>query len=240
MLFSRMTSRRIHEQERVAISKPGQKLLWCPFAQRIVGGLPSRGRYQQGYPRGAVVHYTAGTNAASAIDALRQAGCSAFVIERDGTILQPHGLDGWSWHAGVSFWNALGSGVSRHLVGIEVVSAGKLTGHRPSLKSDMEWKSWWGGKIPSEQVRTSPERGNIAPGGYQKFTEAQEDSLVALLLWLKANNPEVFSLNLVLGHDEVSPGRKTDPGASLSASMEEFREFLHAEFDASRQEVSLV
>jgi hypothetical protein len=50
-----------------------------------------------------------------------------------------------------------------------------------------------------------------------------------LVAWLHLNNPGVFSLDRVVGHDEVSPGRKTDPGAAIVhedkvLSMPEFRQ----------------
>jgi lysozyme family protein len=49
---------------------------------------------------------------------------------------------------------------------------------------------------------------------------------VKLLLWLKGNQPDVFQFEFVLGHDEVSPGRKNDPGGALSVTLPQFRERL--------------
>lgn len=78
--------------------------------------------------------------------------------------------------------------------------------------------------------------GNIAPAAYVPFTAAQFDSLVAVLLWLKLQYPKTFRLDYVLGHDEVSPGRKIDPGGALgkpvtggpgpAMTMAEFRSYL--------------
>jgi Mannosyl-glycoprotein endo-beta-N-acetylglucosaminidase/N-acetylmuramoyl-L-alanine amidase len=57
--------------------------------------------------------------------------------------------------------------------------------------------------------------GNIRPGAYVPYTKEQFTALVNVLLWLKRNFKKSFRLEHVFGHDEVSPGRKIDPGASL-------------------------
>lgn len=56
--------------------------------------------------------------------------------------------------------------------------------------------------------------GNIKPGLYVPYTQAQQDALVNVLLWLKARYPTTFRLDYVFGHDEVAPTRKQDPGGS--------------------------
>ena len=67
---------------------------------------------------------------------------------------------------------------------------------------------------------------NQKRGFYHVYTALQEKTLVDTLFWLKDQSPEVFSFNYVLGHDEVSPNRKSDPGAALSRTMPEFREYF--------------
>lgn len=201
-------------------------LLWCPFAFIPPKAMKTQGRYERGYPLGAVVHHSAGTDAGIYEYGLQQ-GFTYFVINRDGRILQGFPLDRWGSHAGVSKWPGLGEGVSSKLVGIEVVSAGKLS------KSGDGWKSWFGKTYSDDEVRTVPtNKENIQAGTYHKFTSEQEASLIKLLRWLKENNPGVFSYDFVIGHDECSgPAgigywRKNDPGASLSMTMPELRKHL--------------
>lgn len=209
-----------HLEERKGADKPGQKLLWCPFAEKAPP-MRTKGVYPKGYPEGAVIHWTSGSSASSSMEYGKNQGYNFWMIDKAGKVYQPSPLNEWGYHAGDSSWPTLGQSVSKKLVGIEIDCCGGL-----QKKSDGSYKSWFGRSIDADKVRVSGKNANIAAGAYEMFTKEQEDSLEHLLLWLKSNNPEVFRLENVLGHDEVSPGRKTDPGASLSMSMPEFREKL--------------
>lgn len=201
--------------------------LWYPPATRVIPQLPTKGRYTSGYPRGAVVHYTAGAYGLSELDLARQLGYAYFLIDEHGGVHQGFPLDRWGSHAGLSQWPGIGTGVSRELVGIEVDCGGILKRH-PTLPA--VWTTWWGKAIPPAERREVAAEANRVAGVYHHYTPAQEASLAALLVWLKGNNPEVFDLNLVLGHDEVSPGRKQDPGGALSLTMPAFRELLQKRY----------
>lgn len=204
------------------VTHPAEKLLWCPIAVKRKEQMAVKGKYRKGYPEGAVVHFTAGSSAEGSFQHGLKQGFCFFVIHEDGTVWQSFPLDSWGYHAGESFHPKLGKGVSKYLVGIEVSCAGGLTKNQ-----DGSFESWFGKKIPASQVRSFPKKkGNILAGHYASFTTEQEKSLKALLSWLKNNNPEVFSYDLVVGHDEVSPNRKNDPGGALSVTMEEFRSCL--------------
>lgn len=206
--------------------------LWYPKAWTVTPPLPTRGRYASGYPRGAVVHFTAGAYGLSELDLARQLGYAYFLVDEYGGVHQGFPLDRWGSHAGKSTWPSLGDGVSRHLVGIEVDCAGILTpdGHG-------NFKTWWGKVVPHGDVRILPAKkgadDNRTPGAYHAFTAKQEEGLIELLLWLKDNHPTVFDFDLVLGHDEVSPGRKQDPGASLSVPMPELRSLLKQRYQTA-------
>jgi N-acetylmuramoyl-L-alanine amidase len=154
-----------------------------------------------------------------------------FVIDHKGQVAQPFPLNRWGSHAGTSYWKPIGSDVSKLLVGCEVMCAGKVE------KRGERYMTWFGREVPKDQVVFSKKDENIQEGYYQRYTKDQFDSLVALCLWLKANNPDVFSFDNVVGHDTVSPSRKSDPGASLVNSVtnsimtiSEFRDFLKEEY----------
>lgn len=218
------------------VTATNQKLLWCPFALRQKEEMKTNGTYPKNYPQGAVVHFTAGRDetekdALGTLDYGRKQGYSFFVIGPTGVVYQASPLNRWGSHAGESAWPVLGNSVSTKLVGIEVCNAGKLE------KCESGFKSWFGKIYKLDEVRIiNDSTDNILRGVYKKITQAQEESLIGLILWLKKNNPEVFNLEYVLGHDEVAGPkgigrwRKSDPGGSLSCTMTEFRKKLSDEY----------
>lgn len=223
----------VEDKPRPSKQEPAQKLLWYPGAQIIECGMKGAGKYRKGYPEGAIVHWISGWSRdgdkgvsanGHAINALKygaKQGYGYMTLSEIGTFFQAQPFSDWDYHAGSSSHPKLGSSVSQYLVGIEVCCAGRLEKVGPG-----RYKSWFGAEFNESEVRYSPKRGNIAEGYYHKYSEAQERALIEFLLWMKRNNPEVFNFDLVLGHDEVAPSRKTDPGASLSMTMSEFRELL--------------
>jgi len=204
------------------------KALWYPKAVIQKRKMIGNGEYTQGYPQGAIVHFTAGQDRTEqdAIDTYDW-GCDEgyvfFVIGPTGVVYQGFPLNIRGSHAGTSNWPGLGDSVSKYLVGIEVACAGELE----------DGKSWFGVHYPEEQIRFVEEKEWECPTGhYKKYTGAQEKSLIELILWLKRNNPDVFNLDYVLAHHEVAGKkgigywRKTDCGGSLSMPMTKFREYL--------------
>lgn len=196
--------------------------LYYPKAKVVDPPLTTVGPYERGYPRGAVVHFTAGAPGLAAIHEAQDNGYTYFVIDEHGDVYQGFPLDRWGRHAGVSRWPGIGDDVSKQLVGIEIVCAGKL-----STDSQGKYLTWYGRMVPISDVRViEKDQANQIAGPYQKFTATQELALMDLLVWLKLNGPDFFDTNFVVGHDEVSRGRKTDPGGSLSMTMPQLREKL--------------
>lgn len=210
--------------ERPNITEPA-KLLWYPAMEAKIAPMKSRGKYRKGYPEGAVVHFTAGRsllgakNAINTVEGGIKNGYMFFVIDKDGLVYQNFPLSDWGYHAGTSSWKDLGSSVSSKLVGIEICNAGSV---KP-LKD--KFVSWFGEIYEPEQVRHIKEkRDALDPTGYfHKYTKEQETSLISLLVWLYKNNPDVFKIENIVAHHEVSPGRKNDPGGALSMSMTALR-----------------
>lgn len=222
------------EPDRISAYEPNQKLLYCPFAEIRKPAMTTRGKYKNNYPAGAVVHFTAGRTAESSLSYGTEVGFCFFVIAKDGKILQSFSLDSWGYHAGNSAWNGF-SGLNRHFVGIEIDCMGQLTYD----KTAKVWKSWFGKAVQPANMRTVGRKENMYPGTYEIYTPQQEESLIQLLLWLKRNNPDVFSLDNVCGHDECATpaGRKNDPGGSLSMTMPALRKLLMSSYEATLPKV---
>ncbi len=195
---------------------------WYPGAVRMLEKMPTLGKYELGYPRGAVVHFTAGRDGArQAILGGIKDGHTFLCIQKNGAVYQAHPVSEWGAHAGKSSWRGLEGRVSDELIGIEMCSAGRVT-----PEPDGRFRTWFDTLIEPENVRYTDGMDNQIRGYYEKFTEEQERALVELLLWLRWQAPTIFRFDLILGHDEVAGGRKTDPGAALSMTMPELRHRL--------------
>ncbi len=220
--------------DRSRLEGAGDPDLLYPKASQAIQ-MPTQGFYPGRWPAGAVVHFTAGRCDRGDADAEATVRYGAsqkhcyFCISRTGRIYQTAELSRWGSHAGVSTYHGLGSSVSSKLLGIEVCNAGRVE------KTERGYEPWWNkpgdGKntyYGEDAVRLAEKRDNIlSPGYFQKYTPEQEESLIELMLWLRAERPDMFKFEFVLGHDEVSPRRKDDPGGSLSMTMPQFRNLLH-------------
>lgn len=211
-----------------------------PFAKVLTEKMKTKGKYAQGGPLGAVVHFTAGRDGAEkTIKGGIKNGYAYWCIQKDGLIVCAHPADEWGYHAGESKWThpvyKLVGSVSDDLIGIEINCAGRLT------KKGEKFFTWYNVEIPKENVRYTEGKDNQLKGYYEKFTPQQEETLVQTLFWLKDNFP-MFSFDRTLGHDEVAGKnkygltfwRKNDPGAALSMTMPEFRELLKKRYAAEK------
>jgi N-acetylmuramoyl-L-alanine amidase len=172
-------------------------------------------------PRFLVIHYTAGRSADSSVAWFKNKEASAsahLVIGRDGSVTQMVPFNRKAWHAGTSRWGDV-IGLNGHSIGIELDNAGELT-----RKAAGGWKAWFGGHYDDEDVviarhRNDPDSKDAS--GWHDFPEAQIEALMEVATALHAK----YAFEAILGHDDVSPGRKRDPGpalpmASLRARLE--------------------
>jgi N-acetylmuramoyl-L-alanine amidase len=164
-------------------------------------------------PKYLVMHYTASPSADQAIRWLTNTAASAsahLVIGRDGGITQLVRFDRVAWHAGQSQWNGL-TALNNHSIGIEMDNAGPLT------RSNGRWTAWFGTSYPPEQVIEAVHKHQTQLTGWQLYTPEQ------LFTALEVASVLVHEYQLldVVGHDDIAPGRKSDPGPAFP--MDSFR-----------------
>lgn len=164
-----------------------------------------------------IIHYTAQRNAEAAIRTLTDPHVNSrvsahLVIGRNGSITQLVPFDTVAWHAGKSTWKGLHD-LNQYSLGIELDNAGPLT-HR----SDGKWYSWFKEPYPDEEVIQAAHKQEPAKiRGWHKYTQAQLDSVLEVATLLVKH----YRLRDVLGHDDIAPGRKIDPGPAFHTK--EFR-----------------
>ena len=175
---------------------------------------------------GLIVHYTAGRQSNDAGGTIAMANnpdhapYAYWVMAADGTVYKTHELNRWGYHCGTYH--------HRTHLGIEIMCPGKLS------KVGDEYFPWYnldrtgnpkGPAWPKADVRYFGGDGVQTKGYYAEYTADQENALIGLVQYLK-DNCKNFSINNVLGHDEILPEYKDDPGGSLSMSMRDFRTYL--------------
>lgn len=168
-------------------------------------------------PQYLVIHYTAGPQDAHGVAKYFQNPASKVSahlnVGEDGTITQSVPFNKAAWHAGVSNWNGI-RGLNNHSIGIEVVNPGpleKLTNGR--------YKSWWG-KIYSDSDHNifKAKHDYGSPDAYWiPFTEEQNQVLLDVGNLLMTH----YKLKEAVGHDMISPGRKSDPGPAMDKRIYE-------------------
>lgn len=159
-------------------------------------------------PRFLIMHYTAGIGAGGAISWLcdPQAKASAhFVIARaDGAVTQLVDGNRVAWHAGQSAWNGL-QGLNQHSIGIELDNAGKLR------REGGKWVNWAKRAVPDDEVVELTHKQETTPAGWHTYSAVQIESAIEVALALHA----AYRFEDILGHEDIAPGRKSDPGPAF-------------------------
>ncbi len=184
-----------------------------PFSHTDSHGTP----FKKGRPDTIIIHYTASATARQAIDTFtnpRVKASAHVVIDRDGSITQMVPFNRIAWHAGKSIFNKR-KGLNRYSIGIELVNAGWLR------KSGDEYISDFGRVYPEEEVVYAVHRNPGVPFTFwHKYTPAQLDAAEALCALLI----DTYPIQWLLGHEEIAPDRKQDPGPAFP--LDDFRRRL--------------
>lgn len=176
-------------------------------------------------PRWLVMHYTAGGSASESIGWLANPDAKAsahIVIAKDGSITQMVDFNRKAWHAGESTWKGV-DGLNSYSIGIELDGFGYLGKTGPG-----QWK-FRSTSIPDSEVVVATHKHGSPTGGWPRYPKAQLDAALELAKLLV----RTYKLEDVIGHDDISPGRKQDPGPAFD--MAGFRAAAMAGTGASAQ-----
>jgi N-acetylmuramoyl-L-alanine amidase len=158
-------------------------------------------------PEYLILHYTASPNFNQALKWLTspQAKASAhLLIGRDGSITQMVPFNEVAWHAGKSQWRNI-TGLNNYSIGIELDNAG------PLKRAGDTWVAWFGTRYPNSEVIEAVHKQQKTPQGWHLYTAEQMSAVLEVSTLLVQH----YGLSDILGHDDIAPGRKTDPGPAF-------------------------
>lgn len=175
-------------------------------------------------PEFLVIHFTAGRSFDRSLRTLTKRRSSGNVsahllIGRDGQITQMVPFNRVAWHAGKSEWAADGKeyvGLNSYSIGVELENFGRLT-----KRADGKWVTYFNVVVDDEDViEAGHKRTPNRIRGWHTYTSRQLEALedVSDLLF------DRYDLKDVVGHEDVAPTRKTDPGPAFP--MDNLRSLL--------------
>jgi N-acetylmuramoyl-L-alanine amidase len=158
-----------------------------------------------------VIHYAVTTSALATARVLRArdyVSCH-LTIDRDGTVIQQVPFNRIAFHAGASTYENK-TNVNRFSIGIEVSNPGPLLWRNgkvyPTWPKAAEWTL---GHIEAFHKHDTAKRGWKY---WAEYSAVEFDLCGHLCMLLKQTYPTIKN---VVGHDDIAPGRKFDPGPAF-------------------------
>jgi len=173
-------------------------------------------------PKYLVMHLTTGTQIQSTINHFRGAGSGVsthLVIGRDGRVIQMVPFNYAAYHSGIGAWEG-DDRINYKSIGIELDNAGRVS---------LDEKGNWVKRkhiIPADRVKLARHRSDPVDRHYEDYTPIQLETAkrVAQALVKK------YELIDIIGHDDISPDRRYDPGPCFP--MKEWRKDLFGREEA--------
>ncbi len=181
-------------------------ILYGSNVKKMIPSPNHGGKFQDGYPDTIIMHYTGGPYKQS-INTLtnpRVRASAHVVVDRDGSVTQLVPFNIIAWHAGKSYYNGR-SGFNDFSIGIEMVNAGPLT------KSGNVFRAWYGEAFSPSEVIEAVHRNETRPRYWQVYTPEQIETVKELAELLI----DTYGIKYILGHEEIAPKRKLDPGPAF-------------------------
>jgi N-acetylmuramoyl-L-alanine amidase len=174
-----------------------------------------------------IMHYTA-SGSESLVDASyfakqkRDGDSAHLVIGRDGKIVQCESFLNVAHHAGLSTWRGR-SFCNSFSIGVELDNWGILT-----KRADGKFYSWTGAMLPTDRVEIARHKNMNIELPWEIYDPIQVGVLDDVTRAILAAYP---SIKEVVGHEDVAPTRKQDPGPSFP--MSRYQSLFSPNFTAS-------
>lgn len=161
-------------------------------------------------PKYLIIHYTANNSLPLTVKHFQKEGSNAsahLVIGRDGRMVQMVDFNRKAWHAGESRWGNLWA-LNEHSIGIELVNWGPLTLRKGRL---IPWTKQERDAILMSDAGQFARNKDGKIGYWQKYTPEQ----LEVCFNVAREICREYNLIDVLGHEDIAPGRKQDPGPAF-------------------------
>lgn len=162
-------------------------------------------------PKYLVMHYTAVTSANSSINWFKNPDAKAsahLLIDRGGNITQFAPFNIVTWHAGLSKWAGI-NGLNSSSIGIELVNGGRLKKTGDSFICPTDQRN-----VASAETIFATHKNESHSDYWHQYTEPQLQKAIEVGALLVNH----YGLMDVLGHEDISPIRKSDPGPAFPMS----------------------
>jgi N-acetylmuramoyl-L-alanine amidase len=157
-----------------------------------------------------VIHFTAAGTLAGTISWFKNTASRAsahYIIGRDGTVVQMVREGDEAWHAGESSWNGRAD-CNRRSIGIELVNWGNVKLINGMYKC---WPDNWSRKYDTVEFGYPSK---IGEWWWAPYSASQLKACYGLVSELRSRY-KIPEVNIV-GHSDISPSRKIDPGPMIS------------------------
>ena len=159
-------------------------------------------------PDTIIVHYTATRSVEEAVDTLAKSEKKAsahLVVGKNDEIVQIVDFDTIAWHAGRSEYKGR-KGFNKYSIGIEIDNPGwlKRTGNR--------FTTWYEKEVDISDVVEARHRN---PETDERFWHRYTEKQIEVVEEICETLASTYDIKHILGHEEISPGRKQDPGPAF-------------------------
>lgn len=156
-----------------------------------------------------VMHFTGADNASGSVNWLCDPASKVsahLVLAQDGNVTQLAPFNRQCWHAGKAKWGSV-TAINSNSIGIEMANCGPLKKMADgTYRAELAKKTFQ----PSEVVVAAHKNNPKVVVGWDDFPAAQVNESIAIMAAIVAAYG--IKENNVVGHDDIAPGRKVDPG----------------------------